>query len=190
MYDGFSHTSYLVRKQMLTLVGGVYRIFAPDGRLVFYSRLKAFKLREDIRLYTSESMSTEVLTIKARQIFDISATYDVVDATTGEKVGALRRKGLKSLIQDEWAILDRADQPIGVIQEDGLAILRRFINFIPQRFHAEVHGLEVCTYQQNFNPFTFKMSVEFEPGKGNFFDRRLGLAAAILLTAVEGRQNN
>lgn len=190
MYGGFAHSSYLVRKQMLTLAGGIFRIFGPDGNLVFYSKLKAFKLREDIRLYTGEDMSTEVLTIKARQIFDVSASYDVVDAATGEKVGVLQRKGLKSIIKDEWIIMNAAEQQIGLIKEDGLAILRRFINFIPQKFHAEVNGTQVCTYKQNFNPFTFKLTVEFDATKGDLYDKRLGLAAAILLTAIEGRQNN
>lgn len=189
MYSGFEHTSLLVKKQMLKLVGGAFRVFTPEGSLILYAKMKAFTLREDIRLYTGEDMRTEVLTIKARQIIDVSAAYDVVDATTGEKVGVLRRKGLKSIIRDEWAILNANDQQIGVIVEDSLAILRRFINLIPQKFHAEVSGVPVCTYRQNFNPFTLRLSVDFSADTGRLFDRRLGIAAAILLCAIEGKQD-
>lgn len=188
MYSGFGYPTYLVRRQILKLVGGAFRIYGPDGGLVFYSKMKAFKLREDIRLYTGEDMRTEILTIKARQILDISATYDVVDAESGEKVGALQRKGLKSIIRDEWNILDANDRPIGLLKEDSLAILRRFINLIPQKFHVEVNGAPVCTYKQNFNPFTLRLAVDFTADQTNLFDRRLGLAAAVLLCAIEQRQ--
>src|SRR6185503_8752410 len=98
--------TYVIRKKVLKLFGGAFHIYGPGGELLFYSKMKAFKLREDIRLYTGEDMQTEVLTIQAREIFDFSATYDVVDATSGERVGALRRKGGRSMIRDEWAILD------------------------------------------------------------------------------------
>ena len=72
--------------------------------------MKAFKLKEDIRLYTSEDMQTEVLSIQARKIIDISSAYDVIDSLTGAKVGALKRKGLKSILKDEWIIMDAEDK--------------------------------------------------------------------------------
>ena len=56
---------------------------------------KAFKLKEDIRLYTGEDMQTEVLSIQARQVLDFSAAYDVIDSATRMKVGALKRKGMR-----------------------------------------------------------------------------------------------
>ena len=39
-------------------------------------------------------------------IIDFGATYDIVDMTTGENLGAAQRKGLKSIIKDTWKILD------------------------------------------------------------------------------------
>lgn len=46
----------------------------------------------------------------------------------------------------------------------------------------------VCVFQENFNPFVMKIAVDFVPDTMNLLDRRLGLAAAILLCAIEGRQ--
>ncbi|MCY1083605.1 hypothetical protein [Archangium lansingense] len=60
-------------------------------------RTTALKLKEDLRVFTGEDMQQEVFSIKARNILDISATYDVTDSASGQKVGALRRKGLKSM---------------------------------------------------------------------------------------------
>ena len=106
----FSHNKYLIRRKVFKVLGAAFHIYDPEGRLAFYSRMKAFKLKEDIRLYTDESMQTEVLTIKARQIIDFSAAYDVVDSLTGEKAGALKRKGMKSIFKDEWIIMNEEGQ--------------------------------------------------------------------------------
>ena len=190
--DRFNHPSYLIRRQVLKLFGGAFRIYDPNGRLAFFANMKAFKLKEDIRLYTGEDMQTEALVIKARQVLDISAVYDVVDSTTGRKVGALKRKGLKSIVKDEWLIMDAEDREIGVIREDNvaLALVRRFLTaLVPQTYHAEIGPTQVCTFKQNFNPFVLKLTVDFSQDRSRVLDRRLGLAAGVLLSAIEGRQN-
>ena len=189
--NGFSHTQYLIRKKALKIFGGAFHIYDAGGTLVFYSEMKAFKLKEDIRLYTGEDKKTEVLTITARQAIDFSAEYDVVDPSTREKVGVLRRKGLKSMFKDEWVLMDRSEQEIGFIKEDSawLALVRRLLtNLIPQKFHGEIKGKQVFTFKQNFNPFVLKISLDFSPDTGKLLDRRLGMAAAVLLCAIEGRQ--
>ena len=187
----YDHTNYLVRKKVLKLFGETFHVFDPSGNVIFYAKQKAFKLKEDIRLYTGEDMRTELLTVKARQAIDLSATYDVIDATSGEKVGALRRKGLKSILKDEWLFLGPDDNEIGLIKEDNaaLALLRRFLtSLIPQQLYAEIGGREVCVFKQNFNPFVTKINVDFSHNTDGLLDRRLGIAAAVLLCAIEGKQ--
>ena len=189
--DRFSHPRYLVRRKVLKLFGGAFHVYDAQERLVFYSQMKAFKLKEDIRLFTGEDMRTEVLRIQARQVLDISATYDVYDSPSGQKVGALRRKGLKSILKDEWVILDVQDREVGFIREDGLALalIRRFLtNLIPQKYYGEVKGREVCTFKQRFNPFVMKVELDFSRDPKGILDRRLGIAASLLLCAIEGRQ--
>lgn len=189
--DRYGYSTYLVRKKVLQLLGGAFEIFDPQGNVILYSKMKAFKLREDIRLYTGSDMQTELLTIKARQILDFSASYDVVDSVTGERVGALRRKGLKSMFKDEWVILNGRENEIGLIQEESafLALLRRFVtNLIPQTYNVQVGGAPVAMFKQNFNPFVTKLSLDFSTDTERRLDRRLGLAAAILLCAIEGKE--
>ncbi len=189
MHASFGHAQYLIRRKILKLLGGAFHIYAPDGSLVLYSELKAFKLKEDIRLYADEGKTQELLTIRARSIIDFGATYDVVDATTGEKVGALRRKGMKSILRDTWLILDAQDAECGTIEEDSLplALIRRFLcKWVPQQFAVTLRGQPAAGLKQNFNPFVLKLTLTFN---GDAFDRRLGLAAAILLAAIEGRQD-
>lgn len=189
--ERYSYSTYLVRKKVFHLLGGAFEIFDPQGNVILYSKMKAFKLKEDIRLYTGEDMRTELMTIKARQALDFSASYDVVDSVTGERVGALRRRGLKSMFKDEWIILDSYENEIGLIQEDSafMALLRRFVtNLIPQTYTVQIGGAPVSTFKQNFNPFVTKLTLDFSTDAGRRLDRRLGLAAAILLCAIEGKQ--
>jgi hypothetical protein len=107
---------------VLSVLGAKLQIFDADGQKILFSKMKAFKLKEDIRLYSGEDMQDEYLTIHARSIIDFSATYNVFDAITSEKIGALRKKGMKSIVKDEWIILDKNDVEIGLIKEDNLAL--------------------------------------------------------------------
>jgi uncharacterized protein YxjI len=173
-------------------MGAKFHIYDSNGQVIMYSHMKAFKLKEDIRIYTGEDMMEEILTIHARNVIDISATYDVFDSNTGEKVGALKRKGLKSLMKDEWIIMDQHDMEIGFIKEDslGLAMLRRLLtNLVPQKYDVEFNGMKICKFKQNFNPFVIKLNLDFSTDTSKALDRRLGIAAGILLCAIEGKQN-
>lgn len=179
------------RKQFLKLLGGAFRVYDPQQRLLLFSEQKAFKLREDIRVYTDENKTNEVLSIKTQQIIDLSPTFDIVDTASGQKIGSMKRLGLKSILRDVWEIYDPPGILIGKMEEDstGMALLRRFLtNLVPQKYHFEVHGQIVGTFQQNFNPFTYRAIMDLSGDHSRQLDRRLALAGGILLLAVEGRQ--
>lgn len=191
MNPAFQLSQYVLKRQVFALTGK-FRFFDPNGKLLLFSEQKMFKLREDIRVFSDESKSQEVLMIKARQIIDFSAAFDVVDSSTGQKVGALRRKGLASILRDEWEILDVNDAVIASLVEDsmGLALLRRFLsNLVPQNYDILIGGERVADLKQNFNPFTYELNLDFSMDINRRLDRRLGVAAGILLAAVEGRQS-
>ena len=186
----FQFNQYLLKRQVFALTGK-FRVFDPSGRLLMFSEQKMFKLREDIRVYADEAKTQEVLAIKARQIIDFSAAFDVIDSATGQKVGALRRKGLASMLRDEWEILDVNDTVRGRLFEDsmGLALLRRLLtNLVPQNSDLLFGETRVADYKQNFNPFTYELNIDFSMDTLGQLDRRIGIAAGILLAAIEGRQ--
>jgi uncharacterized protein YxjI len=191
MNPAFQYNQYLLKRQVFALTGK-FRFYDPSGKLVLFSEQKMFKLREDIRVYSDESKAQEVLMIKARQIMDFSAAYDVVDSATGQKVGALRRKGLASILRDEWEILDVGDNIVGKLFEDsmGLALLRRLlVSLVPQNYDITLGTDRVADLRQNFNPFTYQLNIDFSMDLGQRLDRRVGIAAGILLAAIEGRQS-
>lgn len=187
----FQHPRYLLKRQAIALTGR-FRFYDPMGNLVMFSEQRMFKLREDIRVYADENKTQEVLSIKARQVLDFSAAYDVVDTAMNQKVGALRRKGLRSLLRDEWEVLDESDQVKGLLFEDsmGLALLRRFLlgKWLPQNYDITFGPTRVADLRQNFNLFRYELNLDFSMDTAHQLDRRLGIAAGILLAAVEGRQ--
>jgi len=189
----FQHPSYLLKRQAIALTGK-FRFYDPGGNQVMFSEQKMFKWREDIRVYSDETKTQEVLSVKARQIMDFSAAYDVVDTALNQKVGALRRKGLLSILRDEWEVLDAGDNVKGLLFEDsmGLALLRRFLlgSWLPQNYDITFGTARVADLKQNFNLFRYELNLDFTMDTAQQLDRRLGIAAGILLAAVEGKQSN
>jgi uncharacterized protein YxjI len=189
----FQFQNYLLKRQVFALTGK-FRFYDPAENLVMFSEQKMFKLREDIRVFSDEMKSQEVLSIKARQIIDFSAAYDVVDTETNQKVGVLRRKGWSSMLRDEWQVLDANDRQIGMLFEDsmGLALLRRFLlgSFLPQNYDIAFGEKRVADLKQRFNLFRYELDIDMSMDTARRLDPRLGIAAGILLAAIEGRQSN
>lgn len=187
----FSGNHFFAKKKFLSFLSPKFYIFGPDEEnLRFFVKQKAFKLKEAIKVFADEDMTDEQLRIQARNVMDFSGTYDV-ETPEGEHIGALKREGMKSMLRDEWKILDSSDEVIGTIQEDsqGKALLRRFLsNLIPQTFHVDVGGEQVATFEQRFWPFSPQYDIDFSANDDRL-DPRLGIAAVVLLLAIEGRQN-
>lgn len=183
--------SYLVRRKVLQLFGASFHIYDCHNHLIGFSRQKAFKLKEDIRVYSDTSQQQQLLLIQARHIIDFSAAYDVVDSSTGKVLGTWQRKGFSSMVRDNWVLLDANQQQMAAMQEDSLllSLTRRFLAWacLPQSYHLITpDGGTSAELRQRFNPFIFKMEVRIAPGLQ--IDPRLILAGAILLAAIEGRQ--
>ena len=185
--------SYQIRRKILTLLDAKFHFRSLDGTILAFSRQKAFKLKEDIRIYADEEMSREILGIKARNIIDFSAAYDVIDPLSGRIYGTWRRKGLMSaFLRDSWELLID-ETPAAILQEDslGLALLRRNLcSLIPQTYHLkDPKGMPVAEYRQNFNPFVYKLNVTNHIAH----DERMSMlvaAGGLLMAAIEGKQRN
>lgn len=183
---------YTIRRKILTIFGAKFHIYDANRKLLGYSEQKAFKLKEDIRIYTDETRTNERVVIKARQIIDFGAAFDVIDSKQQQKVGALKRKGWTSIVRDSWIVMDADDREAGMIQEDSLtmAMIRRFLplgNLIPQRYHLQgTDGTELASFRQHFNPFVQRLTVTVYDGCP--LSSLLVLSAGVLLVAIEGRQ--
>ena len=97
-------------------------------------------------------------------------------------------------MRDEWEVLDANDNVIGKLFEDsmGLALLRRFLagSLLPQNYDMTVGETRVADLKQNFNLFRYELNLDFSMDSAHRLDRRLGIAAGILLATVEGKQSS
>lgn len=192
MHQAFSRKTYTLQRKILS-IANQYRIFNPEGNLVMYSKQKMFKLREDIRVYQDEEMSRELLVIKAQQVIDFAASYQVIDASSGASVGFLRRKGFSSLVRDHWQLLTPSREILGKIEEDqlGKALLRRLLlgSLLPQSYSVDIGGKPAAEFRQNFHLLRYELVIDFSLNDQQVLDPRLGLAAAVLLAAIDGKQD-
>jgi hypothetical protein len=187
--------TYTIRRRVFTLVGSSFDITDGAGKPVGWCRQRAFRLREDLRIYTDAERSSELLRISARSLIDFGATYDVL-LPSGESIGSVRRKGLSSILRDTWLAFDPEGRQAATLVEDsaGLAIVRRFLPLgnvlFPQAFHlAGADGRTLATYTQNFNLLVQKLTVRIEDDSGPL-DELMLLAVGCLLGAIEGRQQD
>jgi len=186
--------SYTIRRKVLKLFGAAFHIYDPAGAVVGYCKQKAFKLREDIRIFTDEACTTELVVIKARSVIDFGASYDVTLAD-GSSLGSLRWKGMKStFLRDHWLVFDRNNTQVADLIEDGsfLAILRRYVDWVslfsPQKFTLKRgDGTVVARYRQHLSLFVYRLSVAVERDDPDLDDLVI-LATGALICAVEGQQ--
>ena len=194
MSDPFSIPRYYTRKNIFGILHQWFRVFDEEGSIVFFCKMRAFKLKEDFRILAADK-KTELIQVKARSVIDFGATYDVFDASTEQLLGSFRRKGLKSIFKDEWVIFDANESEVGMIREDsgGMAFLRRMLGgitdlFSPQQHFGSIGEQPVLAFRQTRNPFVTKTYLDFSSDGQRLLDRRMGIVASVLFCAIEGKQ--
>ncbi|MBU7582932.1 MAG: hypothetical protein KAF91_08480 [Nostoc sp. TH1S01] len=86
-----------------------------QANLVFYVKQKLFKLKEAITVFADAEQTSPLYYIKADRIIDFSARYEFSD-TNGTNIGAVKRRGLKSIWRARYDIFD-GDSTYLTIQE-------------------------------------------------------------------------
>ena len=184
---------YTIRQKILKIFGAAFHIYDDQGTVIGYCKQKAFRLREQLVLYTDERQSEVLLRIQARTILDFGTTYDI-DSDTA-RLGSVRRKGLRSIVRDEWVVLDPDGTEIATLREDsmGKALARRFLPlagaFMPQRFELSgTDGAPMAAYRTHFHPFVYRLGVTITDDRA--IDEMMLLAVGFLIAAIEGRQGD
>lgn len=121
--------------QKITLMVNRYEIRAVDGNgqpagLLAVAQQKRAAFKEQVTFYADESRKTPVFSFKARQRFDLGATYDVLDAA-GTPVGSFRKDFGKSLLRSTWHLDAPGVQAVGTERSAGVAIARRLWELVP-----------------------------------------------------------
>src|SRR5688572_12131837 len=83
----FAQPEYILRRRIMVLLGSAIDVHDGAGRPALFCQGKAFRLKEDLRIYGDETKRRELLSVRARQIMDFSGAYDVVDSSAGDLIG-------------------------------------------------------------------------------------------------------
>jgi uncharacterized protein YxjI len=178
-------------RQRLRLMVNQYEVHAvaPDGTengLLAFAQQKRMAFKEQVTLYTDDTKTTPVLGFKARQVMDLGATYDVVDAN-GAAIGSFRKNWKESLLRSTWHL----EQPgygemIGQETNLAVAILRRFVeslSWLPYHFEFVVGDRPAFSVVKKWGLRDRYLVTIHDPQ----LDRRLVTAMAVALDALQAR---
>ena len=188
---------YLIRERIFKLLGNAFHIYSPTGNVVGYCKQKAFRMKEDLRIYGSESCSDEIMLIKARNIVDFGATYEV-SLPDGTPLGSFTRKGFtSSFMRAHWLVNDENERAVGELVEQGgaLTVMRRLLGPLCLLFPETVllsrldSGAEIARFRTTRNLFTKSIGVSIQKDDRQL-DELLILAAGCLLCAFEKRDRS
>ena len=94
------------------------RVGDASGQVVLYTKQKAFKLKEAVTVFADVEQTRPLYTINADRMLDFNARYNIADAA-GRPLGAIARKGRKSLWRAQYEVTDGGGQPMTIQEENG-----------------------------------------------------------------------
>ncbi|HET8659499.1 MAG TPA: hypothetical protein VFM55_10930 [Micromonosporaceae bacterium] len=181
----------LIVRQRVRLMVNQYEVRAAEadgseGRLLAFAQQKRLAFREQVTLYADDAKQQPVLGFKARQVMDLGATYDVVDAT-GSPIGLFRKDFARSLLRSTWH-LEQPGLGVATGQERNVVVgvLRRFVDmlsWLPYHFDFSIDGQPTFAVVKKWG-LRDRYLVEIHDPR---VDRRLVIAMAVGLDALQAR---
>ena len=169
------------------------------GDQVCFVEQKRMKLKEDLRAFTDDTKTAEVFRIKAQQVWDPRAKYDVTDPN-GQKVGQLRKIFGKSLLRSTWQIYDAAGNEVAWARERNVfvALIRRtiglvpfigeFLELLPIPYHFDyLMGGERIGGLERIYGMRDRYRLDVSGDTERKIDRRVALALAVGMDALQAR---
>ena len=130
------------------------------GRQVAYVRKKKFKLKENVEVYTDDGQSRLLFRMKADRMLDFSARY-AISGPDGHPMGAVGRRGMKSLWSSAYVLDDAYGTEAGSIREENawVKVLDGVMESLPlgdalgglffnPAYLAELYGKDVLRIQK------------------------------------------
>ena len=202
--DPNQHDRFILR-QRFKFVVNEYEFSLPvgddqPGPPFCFVRQAPFKFKEDIRFYTDQSRQHELMRIKARQRFDPRARYNVT-APDGSKIGEIQKVFGRSLLRSTYTMYDANGQEVAIATEKNLwvALFRRLVGFIPYienfanwlpipyHFVFQRDGVPLGYHRRHMWKFVDAYTIDLSEDREHSLDRRLVLAMAVGMDALQAR---
>lgn len=177
-------------KQRITMLVNRYEIREanPDGtegRIIAMAQQKRMAFKEQVTFYADEARTQAVFSFKARQVMELAAVYDVLDAA-GQPLGTFQKDFTASLLRSSFHLAGAGIDAYGQERNQALAVVRRFVD-LPFTFHFDftdkLSGAVVMSSERQFS-LRDRYSVTVPDSRLDF---RLAAAMAVGLDALLGR---
>lgn len=179
---------YRIRKKVVAITNQ-YWIEDAGGGMLGYSKQKLLRIKESIRIFTDDSMSSELFRIQQEQVMDMWGTFAVVDSVTEAVVGKIRREALSSgVYKDAYVLMDAYGNAVGrVAERGGRGLARKYLPggaLVPEQLVVEFGGQQVAGIKQQFKVIGDMWEVDCSrlPAR---FDRRTLIATMLLMGMIE-----
>ena len=132
MIDPNQHDRFVLRQKWTLVINRYFfSVAGHEDEPFCFVEQKRFAFKEDIRFFTDESKTEELMRIKARHRFDPRATYDVT--VNGERIGQIQKVFGASLVRSTYRLYDANGRENALVKEGSLpvAILRRLLHVVP-----------------------------------------------------------
>ena len=180
----------------IVTIGTRIRIKDAAGRQVAYVRKQKFKLKENVGVYADEAQSSLLFRMKADRMLDFSARY-AISGPDGHPIGAVGRRGMKSIWSSTYVLDDAYGTEAGSIREEKpwTKVLDGVMESVPlgdalggllfnPAYLAELYGRDVLRIQKQ--PSVLESSFRIDK-LGEFSDDEedLLLAGVIMMVLLE-----
>lgn len=177
-----TQSRYRIKRKYWSVFERTFRVYTMDGQMIMLVQHPIFRLREEFLVYADESKTRPIMRFKSRQFVAINFSYDVTDLESGERIGTIQKRGLRSLLRGRFKILDSEGDEIGHMEETGAALLRRVFPLVTSKHEIVIRGRPAARIQQVFRFFTREFEVHLYPKVG---EPRFVLACVMLALIAE-----
>jgi uncharacterized protein YxjI len=200
LIDPNQYDRFFLRQKIKLVINQYEFSLEEDGEAFAFVEQARFKFKEDIRFYTDESKSEELMRIKARQAFDPRARYDVTNPD-GTKIGEIQKVFGASLLRSTYQLHPATGgEPIIVRERNvAVALFRRLVGFvpylgdfadwlpIPYHFDFLRGDVVVGAHERKRWSFRDRYTIDLGADPERTVDRRLVLAIAVGIDALQAR---
>jgi len=189
--DLFRLERYTIRRSLLRFPNADFHVVSPSGRALAHWQQRGPAPGDVIRVFSDAAHTAELLRLERRRFPGFASGWDVVDARSGAKIGAARRKEARPTVRGAWDLLDRRDRPIARLHDAhaGMALLARYTSLVPQSFRLRpLDTAGQALLLQRPNPFLCRLEIRLPADVE--LDRRMVFATGVLVTATTGRRQS
>jgi uncharacterized protein YxjI len=201
--DTIESSNRFLIQQVFKPIANEYRISAPpagsdESEPLLFVKQKKMKIKEDIRFRLDPDAEEYLFMIKSRSVFEFRGRHDVLDQS-GQELGLLEKAFGKSLLRSAWIVRGPDGGELLEAHESSwvIALVRRFadlgpdifsvLEYLPFNFVLKRNGEQVGTYKRVLGKLRDRYVLELDPAGTEGVDRRLVLAFAIALDALQDR---